>query len=42
MDGYGINQATLFADLDGLAGYITWERLHKYDEPAECMGLKEQ
>jgi hypothetical protein len=32
LDGYGVNRATLFADLDGLARYIAWERLHQYDE----------
>lgn len=32
LDKYGINRATLFADLDGLARYITWERMHRYFE----------
>ncbi len=26
LDRYGINRATLFSDLDGLARYITWQR----------------
>ncbi len=30
LDRYGINRATLFADLDGLARYITWERVHQH------------
>jgi hypothetical protein len=38
LDGYGINRATLFADLDGLARYITWERIHKYfDRPNKAI-----
>ena len=28
LDKYGVNRATLFADLDGLASYIAWERTH--------------
>ncbi len=31
LDSYGINRATLFADLDGLARYITWERVQYLD-----------
>jgi hypothetical protein len=41
LDGYGINRATLFADLDGLASYIAWERLHKHDEQDGCLILKD-